>query len=130
MKKYILPFLFCFPISLLAQEDLLSLLEDSTAKKPKEKVYATFKTTRVINLPSVENVAGGVLDFKINHRFGFLNSGIEELFGLDQASIRIGGEYGLSNDFMIGVGRSSFEKTIDGYFKWKIIGQSLSLIHI
>ena len=64
MKKYILPFLFCFPISLLAQEDLLSLLEDSTAKKPKEKVYATFKTTRVINLPSVENVAGGVDVYK------------------------------------------------------------------
>lgn len=124
MKKYILPLLFCIPTALFTQEDLLSLLEDSTAKKPKEKVYATFKTTRVINLPSVENVAGGVLDFKINHRFGFLNSGIEELFGLDQATIRIGGEYGLSNDFMIGVGRSSFEKTIDGYFKWKIIGQS------
>jgi len=124
MKKYILPFLLSLPLALLAQNDLLSLLEDSTSGNPREKVYATFKTTRVINLPSVENVAGGVLDFKINHRFGFLNSGIKELFGLDQATIRIGGEYGFSNNFMIGLGRSSFEKTLDGYFKWKIVGQS------
>ena len=73
MKKYILPFLFCFPISLLAQEDLLSLLEDSTAKKPKEKLYATFKTPREINWPPAEKLAGGVVDFKVTHSFGFLN---------------------------------------------------------
>lgn len=124
MKKIILLIVFYFPFAIIAQEDLLSLLEDSMTKNPNEKVYATFKTTRVINLPSVENVAGGVLDIKINHRFGFLNSGVEELFGLDQSTIRIGGEYGLSNNFMIGFGRSSFEKTLDGYFKWKVVGQS------
>lgn len=124
MKSYLILFTLFLPLCIKAQDDLLSLLEDSTAKAPKEKVYATFKTTRVINLASVENVAGGVLDFKIGHRFGFLNSGVEEFFGLDNATIRIGGEYGLSNNLMIGLGRSSYQKTIDGYFKWKIISQT------
>ena len=60
--------------------------------------YATaaFKTNRVINLHSIENTAAGVLDIKISHRFGFLNGGLYELFGLDGATIRIGGDYGIT----------------------------------
>lgn len=103
------------------QDDLLSLLgEEETT------TYATaaFKTTRVINLHSLENVSPGVLDFKISHRFGFVNGGISELFGIDQATIRFGFDYGLTDRLMIGVGRSSFEKTYDGLFKLKILRQS------
>ncbi|MBK8777444.1 MAG: hypothetical protein IPO25_08525 [Saprospiraceae bacterium] len=125
MNRFIL-LLFCsfVSISLYSQEDLLSLLNDSLDAKVKEPVTATFKTTRVINLPSIEQTAAGVFDFKISHRFGFLSSGVREFFGLDQASIRIGGEYGISKGLMIGVGRSSFEKTVDGYFKWRLFKQT------
>lgn len=105
----------------VAQDDLLSLLEE---EETTVLTNAVFKTTRVINSHSIENVAPGVLDFKISHRFGFLNSGIGELFGLDNATMRIGFDYGLSKKMMIGIGRSSFEKTIDGFFKYKIIRQS------
>ncbi len=112
-----------FAFSISAQdEDLLSLLGAS----PDETDYtiASFKTTRIINLHSIENVAGGVLDVKISHRFGLINGGISELFGIDQATIRIGVDYGLSDRFMIGFGRSSFEKTYDGFLKFKIFRQS------
>ena len=103
------------------EDDLLSLLgEEETT----DYAFASFKTNRVINLHSLENTAKGVLDIKISHRFGFLNGGIYELFGLDQASIRIGGEYGVSDRLMIGLGRSSFEKTYDGFLKYKILRQS------
>jgi hypothetical protein len=81
-------------LSLYSQEDMLSLLgEDKTT----DYVNASFKTNRVINLHSLENTAGGVLDFKISHRFGTLNGGFYELFGLDNSSIRLGFEYGLSD---------------------------------
>ncbi len=110
--------------SSFAQEDLLSLLGEDEAAKANEPVTATFKTTRIINLPSVENTAPGVLDFKIGHRFGFINSGVKEFFGLDQATMRLGFEYGLTKGLMVGIGRSTFEKTLDGYFKWKLIKQS------
>ena len=101
--------------------DLLSLLEE---EETVDYTTASFKTNRIINLHSLENTAPGVLDIKISHRFGFLNGGISELFGLDQAMIRIGGDYGITERLMIGAGRNSYEKTFDGYIKLKLLKQS------
>lgn len=113
-----------FLLPLMAQEDdLLSLLDDDK-EETTEYVTASFKANRVINLHSLENTAAGVLDIKIGHRFGTLNGGFYELFGLDQASIRIGGDYGITDQLMIGLGRSSFEKTYDGFIKYKFLRQS------
>ena len=84
---------------------------------------AAFKTTRVINGHSVENTAHGVLDFKIGHRFGPVNGGANELFGLDAATIRLGLDYGVTDRLMVGVGRSSFQKTVDGFVKYKLLRQ-------
>lgn len=104
-------------------DDLLSLLGDTEADIT-TYAKASFKTSRVINLHSLENVSAGVLDFKISHRFGFINGGITELFGLDQSSIRFGFDYGVSDRLMLGFGRSSFEKTYDGFAKYKLLRQS------
>ncbi|HMR89942.1 MAG TPA: DUF5777 family beta-barrel protein [Saprospiraceae bacterium] len=108
--------------SLWSQEDdLLSLLgEEETI----DYTNASFKTNRVINLHSLESTAKGVLDFKIGHRFGTLNGGFYELFGLDNASIRLGFDYGLTDALTIGVGRSGFQKTYDGFIKYKFLRQS------
>lgn len=110
----------------IAQEEqnLLSLLgrEETT-----EYAAASFKTNRVINLHSLESTSAGVLDIKISHRFGFINGGIYELFGLDQASIRIGADYGITDRLTIGFGRSSYQKTYDGFIKYKILRQSTGL---
>jgi len=109
--------------SLTAQDedDLLGLLE---VEETTDYTYATFKTNRIINLHSVENTSKGVLDVKISHRFGFINGGISELFGLDQASIRLGADYGVTDRLMVGLGRSSYEKTYDGFVKYKFLRQS------
>ncbi|MBS1580861.1 MAG: hypothetical protein JST66_01550 [Bacteroidetes bacterium] len=104
----------------LAQDDLLSLLgEDSTV----EYTSASFKSTRVINSHSLENVAHGVLDFRIGHRFGFVNGGLNEFFGLDQATIRLGLDYGITEQLMVGIGRSNYQKTVDGFVKYKLLRQ-------
>lgn len=104
-----------------AQDDLLSLLEED---EQTHYVSASFKTNRVINLHSLENTSPGVLDIKISHRFGTLNQGAYELFGLDNATIRIGADLGLTEHLMIGFGRSSVEKTFDGFAKYKLLRQS------
>ncbi len=103
------------------EEDLLSLLgqEEET-----EYATASFKSNRVINLQSLENTSAGVLDIKIFHRFGFVNRGVYDLFGLDDATIRIGGDLGITDRLMVGMGRSSFEKTYDGFLKYKLLRQS------
>ena len=108
--------------SLIGQDlDLLSLLEE---EETTDYASASFKTSRIINLHSIENTGKGVLDLKISHRFGFINGGISELFGIDQATIRIGADYGVTERLTIGGGRSSFEKTYDGFFKFKLLRQS------
>lgn len=116
---------------LMAQQkdttDLLSMLEKEVAGDEKSQTNyttATFKTTRLINGHTVENLAAGVLDVKISHRFGRLNTGSYELFGLDNASMRMGLDYGITRYLMVGIGRSTFEKTYDAYFKLKIFRQS------
>lgn len=127
IKRYFLIVVCCLlliPPSVYAQEDDEDLLALLGEVEHTEYIYATFKANRIINLHSVENTSKGVLDIKISHRFGFLNGGIYELFGLDQASIRIGGDYGINDWLMIGLGRSSFEKTYDGFTKVKLLRQS------
>jgi Membrane bound beta barrel domain (DUF5777) len=121
MKRIYLLLAFFTPIMLSAQDDLLSLLGE---EKTVDYATASFKTNRVINGHSIENTAPGVLDFKISHRFTQLRQGIYDIFGLDGASIRFGFDYGLTNRLMIGIGRNSREKIIDGFVKYKILRQS------
>lgn len=117
-----------FVNQLSAQEiDLFKMQEAQDKKESKEKtdiVTATFKTTRLINGQSIENVGRGILDVKISHRFGPLNSGAYNLFGLDNASTRFGVDYGITDRLMVGVGRSSNEKLFDGFMKYRILRQS------
>lgn len=123
MKKiYLFLFLLLFAIgSLNAQDDLLSLLGD---EQTTDYTTATFKTTRIVNGHSTENVGEGVLDFKISHRFDPVRNGLYDMFGLDGARIRIGLDYGISQRLMIGVGRGGREKIIDGFAKYKLLRQS------
>ncbi len=108
--------------SLKAQDDLFDLFgEDEPVI---EYAYATFKTTRVVYGHSVENPAEGNLLFLIQHNFGALNSGAYEFFGLDRATIRLGLEYGINDHIAVGIGRSAWEKTYDGFIKVKLLRQS------
>ncbi|TNE50731.1 MAG: hypothetical protein EP344_17150 [Bacteroidetes bacterium] len=101
--------------------DLLALLgEEETT----DYATASFKTNRVVNGHSIENTAAGVLDFKISHRFSPMRNGLYDMFGLDGATIRFGLDYGITDRLMIGIGRSSKEKIIDGFAKYKILRQS------
>jgi hypothetical protein len=105
--------------------DLMAQLESEAAQnKAVDYTTATFKTTRLVNGHTVENVGKGVLDVKISHRFGTLNKGAYELFGLDNATMRMGLDYGISKRLMVGVGRSTFQKTYDGFVKFKLLRQS------
>mgnify|MGYP002777116535 FL=1 len=129
MKKFIIFFLpACAVITAKAQDiDLDKMLEEEQKKEKKNKVQytvATFKTTRLINGHSIENTAPGILDLKIQHRFGQLNAGLYELFGLDNASMRWGFDYGITPRLSVGFGRSTYQKQYDAFVKYKILRQS------
>jgi hypothetical protein len=104
------------------QDDLMSLLDDETEKT--EEVISIFNGTRIINGHSVETRGSGTFDIIFMHRFGRINTGAYELWGLDEAWIRLGAEYAISDNFTIGFGRSSYEKTYDGFAKYKFLKQT------
>ncbi|HJZ39858.1 MAG TPA: DUF5777 family beta-barrel protein [Bacteroidales bacterium] len=104
-------------------QDIDELLEES-ATSSTEYTTATFKSTRIINGHSIERMPEGQLDFRISHRFGQINTGAYNLWGLDQANIHFGLEYGISDRVMVGLGRGTYEKTYDGFLKFSLLRQS------
>ena len=122
MKKIFLTAFLILASLQLSSQDLLDILE-LEAPVQENIVSATFKGTRIVNGHSIENRKNKELEFIISHRFGRVNTGFEELFGLDQANIRFALEYGLTDDLTAGLGRSSFEKTYDGYLKYSLLKQ-------
>ena len=119
MRTYVIFFLMLIT-SFANSQDNLQLLYDED-----QTVYPSyfFKGTKIVNGQSVELRSKGVLQFQIQHRFGTLNSGFYNLYGLDNSRIRLGVEYGFKNWLSIGVARSSDLKTIDLNTKYRLIRQ-------
>ncbi len=117
--------LICLALSqsLFAQEKSLI---DELGKDSSEIEYATnaFKSTRVVNSQSMEMLGQGVLDFRILHRFGKMSGGAYEFFGLDNAVMRMGFDYGILPNLMVGIGRSTSKKELDGFLKYRLLWQS------
>ncbi len=121
----ILPLLACtllLPGALFAQ-DVDSLLSALTTPAT-EYASATFKATRIINGHSIKQMKARQLDFRIHHRFGEVRGGAYELWGLDQSTIFLGLEYGVTDWLMVGAGRSSYKKAYNGFGKFRLWRQS------
>lgn len=113
--------LLLIPFWSVAQDDLLDLLDEGETS---EVVDATFKGTRLINMQTNESPAPGVLQFMFHHRFGAINNDfLHNFFGLDNAIVRLGLDYSFNDWLNVGVGRSSNNKTYDGFVKAKLLRQ-------
>lgn len=114
--------LSCLCLHAAAQDpDLLSSLDSTTTREP---VTGAFYSSRVINGHSMEMIGKGVLDFRILHRFGRVNLGPREMFGLDQARMRLGFDYGLGKHLTMGIGRSTLQKEVDFFIKTRLLQQT------
>lgn len=104
---------------------LLKMINDSIeVNKTRTIVNGTFKGVYIINTQSVETPPKHVLLLLIMHRFGKINDGAYNFFGLDNATMRLGFDYGITNQLSVAVGRSTFEKTFDGHIKYKLLRQT------
>ena len=120
---FILLSIFVNATAISQEEDLLSLV-GGDEKPSKEYVDYAFKSSRVIMSHSMEMIRPGVLDLRILHRFGNINKGAYELFGLDNATMRLGLDYGVGKNLMLGLGRSTNKKELDGFVKYRLIHQA------
>jgi hypothetical protein len=109
--------------SLLDEINEIQIAETPKPDPKKIKIYNTFGGTHLINGQTIETINKKTMAMIISHRFGRVNQGWREFFGLDQASIRIGFEYGILDNLTVGLGRSSYKKTFDGYIKYRFLEQ-------
>ena len=130
MKKILLiSFLIISSAFTLSAQDIdpMSLLQGLAEAPKDEPVIATFKATRLINQQTIEEGGTRSLDFRIHHHFGPFNSGAYDFWGIDGgASIRLGLEYSYNGRLQFGLGRTSYEKQIDGFLKYRLLRQSKS----
>ncbi|WP_299061682.1 DUF5777 family beta-barrel protein [uncultured Polaribacter sp.] len=122
MKKIVLTTFVLIASIQLSAQDLFDVL-DKEAPETENIVSATFKGTRIVNGHSVENRKEKELEFIIAHRFGAINTGVEDLFGLDISNIRFSFEYGLTDNLTAGLSRASVEKTYEGFLKYSLLKQ-------
>lgn len=108
------------------QVDLFKMQDSTNAIKvppARDPVINTFYSTRLVNSHTVEITGKGSMDLRINHRFAPVNTGLYNMFGLDAASMRIGFDFGLADNLMVGIGRTTFYKELDGFVKYRLLHQ-------
>ncbi|MFK7832047.1 MAG: DUF5777 family beta-barrel protein [Winogradskyella sp.] len=116
--KYIYLVIFLLPTLLLAQDDLLSEIDVETEADYKS---AAFKGLKIINFESTKMISKKELYFVVSHRFGSVETGFKDFFGLDQAVTRLNLLYGITDGINIGVSRSSFRKIYESSLKMRLV---------
>ncbi len=86
-----------------------------------------FETSILIDNQTVATPFKGMLEFEIHHRFGTVNNGLDDLFGLwAPANIRLGLNYGITDKLMIGAGTAKNFKAQDLAVKYALLQQTSS----
>lgn len=116
--KYVYLLIFLIPTVLLAQDDLLSEISSEVEEDYKS---AAFKGLKIVNFESTKMVSANEMYFVVSHRFGSIETGFKDFFGLDQAVTRLNLIYGISDGINIGVSRSSFRKIYESSLKMRLI---------
>ena len=112
--------LFAFPLLMNAQDDLLSEI-DTTATDV--TVESAFKSLKIVNLESTKLAAKGDFYFIVAHRFGFIDKGFDDFFGLDNANTQLKFLYGVNDWLTVHIGRSGFQETYDLAAKYRLYAQ-------
>lgn len=112
--------LFAVPLLMNAQDDLLSEI-DTTATN--ETVASAFKSLKIVNLESTKLAAKGDFYFIVAHRFGFIDKGFDDFFGLDNANTQLKFLYGVNDWLTVYIGRSGFQETYDLAAKYRLYAQ-------
>jgi hypothetical protein len=112
--------LFAFNVA-SAQDDLMKELDSA----PKEKVAASaaFKGLQICNIQSTKFPAKKDWYFLVSHRFGDCTNGLDNFFGLDAAYTKIGGIYGVTDWWSLGLSRHTYNKTYEVASKLRIANQ-------
>jgi hypothetical protein len=106
--------------------------QDTTAKAKEaavpvtaKPVKNTFQSVWIIDNQTVMVPVKGTFEMDINHRFGTVDKGYSDFWGLFASSnIRIGVDYAPINNLYLGIGIDKYDELWDGSAKYAIIKQT------
>lgn len=126
MKSFYNKIYFSAILMLLVQMHTLAQDSLSLDDIPSQKVLIkdAFNGGHIVFNQSTNMVEARRLDLVFDHRFGKLDEGAFNAFGLDQAFIRIGFEYGIKDWLTAGIGRTSLGRNFDLFLKHRPLVQS------
>ncbi|CAN5404208.1 hypothetical protein BH09BAC6_BH09BAC6_22440 [soil metagenome] len=117
-------FLFFFQTNLYAQDTTATAKESITPAKIRP-VKNTFQSTLIIDNQTVMVPIKGTLEMDIMHRFGTVEKGYDDFWGLFASSnIRLGVGYAPINNLFVGIGFEKYHKYWDVSAKYAIIKQT------
>ena len=81
---------------------------------PNAPVEEIFWAPTLIGTSTVSTLSQGDLNFTVQHNFGLVSGGIDNFFGLDDgATVRLAFAYGITDRFMVNIGRTNNEDIVD-----------------
>jgi hypothetical protein len=100
---------------------------DSIPEKDNRPVKSPFAANVIIDNPTVVSPFKGTLNLLINHRFGSMENGISDIFGIyGSANTRLGLDYGITDRIMVGIGTTANYQLQDIQWKYAILQQTRS----
>ncbi len=105
-----------------AQDDLLKEL-DTLAPADAGVATATFKGLQICNMQSTKMPAKKELYAVISHRFGDLQYGFNNFFGMDEAVTKLGMIYGVTDWLSLAASRHTYNKIYELTAKYRLTGQ-------
>lgn len=122
MKKFLTgAVLLCAPF-IHAQDDLLAELD--TVKATENYATAAFKGLQIVTLQTTKLPAKKEFYFVVSHRFGSVKDGISEFFGMDMATTKLGGVYGITDWLAVNASRHTMLKVYEAGVKYRLVRQN------
>ncbi len=111
-------------VGILVYTPIYSQEEEEKDKRP---ARPAFESQLLIDNQTVIIPTQGTFEWDMQHRFGAVEDGIEDLFGLyDPSNIRMGFTYSLLERLNLGFGFTKFNKFVDFNAKYLILQQTRS----
>lgn len=124
MKNILILIAIALPFLTYSQDDLLDEIESEVdATQTPEYADSAFKGLKIVNFESTKLAAKGDFYFIVSHRFGSVQNGVDDFFGLDNAVTKLAFLWSINDGLNVGIARSSFEKTYGAHVKYRLVRQ-------
>lgn len=122
----------CFCICLFLQNGAAAQKMERVSADIPEDVVEVFWAPNLAGMNTVETVSKNNLNVTVMHNFGILtDEPLQNFFGFDFGpNVRLGIDYGITDSWSVGIGRTSFDKVVDLRTKLRVFRQARRAVPI